>query len=89
MQDFHPVSSSLGRRGSTYITDTNAHTGTFGCIQALAATVIATLVSGTDHAGSAVMSGTLTNVPLPAGVSIYGSFTSITLTSGTVVAYNL
>lgn len=74
-------SSAFGLNGSTYISGTSAVTGTFVAIQALADTVVSTMTS-TDIAG------TLTSVPIPAGVTIYGTITSITLTSGKVIAYN-
>jgi hypothetical protein len=67
--------------GFEYINDTAAHTGRFNRIYALAATVIA----------SATVAGrtgnTFAAVPLPAGGWIDGQFSSITLTSGTAVAY--
>ena len=66
-----------------YISDTSAHTGRFGKIEALEDSVIATL-SAEDYTGNA-----LTSVPLKATGELYGVFTSITLTSGTVVAYRL
>ena len=71
----------LGRLGALYITDTNAHTGTFASIHAVSTTIIATLVGEN-------LSGTWTAIPLNAGDTIYGVFTSITLTSGKVIAYN-
>lgn len=74
------ISNALGASGAVYITDTNAHTGNFRAITALEATVIATLVAGNWE-------GTLTSVPLPAGCTIGGAFTSIDLASGKVVAY--
>lgn len=73
------VKNLKGELGGTYITDTAAHTGQFDAIQALEAAV-ATIVSPT-------MSG-LASVPIPAGVIIYGNFTSVTLASGKVIAYN-
>lgn len=89
MTDFHPLSSSFGRQGSTYITDTDAHSGRFGIIQALASTVIESLTSATNENGDVIVAGTLTTVPLPAGVCIYGYFTDIRLQSGKVMAYNV
>lgn len=65
--------------GGLYITDTSAHTGNWDAITAVEAAV-ATLVSPT-------IAGTLTSVPIPAGVTIFGYFTSITLASGKVFAY--
>ena len=66
-----------------YIDDTTAHTGRFGKIVALEDSVINTL-SAEDYTGN-----TLSAVPLKASCEMYGVFTSITLTSGTVVAYRL
>lgn len=73
------VVNQKGEHGGLLITDTSAHTGVWDAIQALEATE-ATLVSSN-------LSGTLTGVPIPAGVTIFGHFSSITLTSGTVIAY--
>lgn len=89
MKNFHPTSLTLGRQGSTYITDTAVYTGNFGVIQALSATVIAYLISATSENGDTVMQGTLTSVPVPAGVCIYGHWLSFQLTSGKVLAYNV
>jgi hypothetical protein len=73
------ITNQKGENGGLYIADTSAHTGIWDAIQALEATV-ADLVSSN-------LSGTLTSVPIPAGVTIFGQFSSITLTSGTVIAY--
>ncbi len=69
--------------GFEYIDDTVAHTGRFWEIYALADAVIntATIENQTGNTFSAV--------PLKAGDSINGVFTSITLTSGKVVAYKI
>jgi len=69
--------------GFEYISDTLAHTGRFGELYALEATVIASAtIKGAG--GNA-----FTAVPIPAGGSIYGVFESVTLTSGKVIAYDL
>lgn len=69
--------------GSDFIDDTNAHTretrGGWNAIQAVATAVATVVDSGT----------TKTSVPLPAGIIIYGQFTSITLASGKVMAYRI
>jgi hypothetical protein len=67
--------------GFEYINDTAAHAGRFSRIYATSAAVIstATVAGATGNAFSAV--------PLAAGAYIDGQFRSITLTSGTVVAY--
>jgi hypothetical protein len=47
-----------------------------------------TLTSATRADGTTVvMQGTLTGKTLTAGQAIYGHFTAITLTSGSVIAY--
>jgi hypothetical protein len=69
--------------GAEYIDDTVAHTGRFGEIVALEDSVIATLTA-MDYTGN-----TLTAIPLKASCELCGVFTSITLTSGTVVAYRI
>ena len=66
-----------------YIDDTAAHTGRFGKIVALEDSVINAL-SAEDYTGNA-----LSAVPLKASCELYGVFTSVTLTSGTVVAYKI
>lgn len=74
------IKNLKGEKGGIYITDTSAHVGDFDSIQALEATVC-DLVSAT-------ITGTLTSVPIPAGSIIFGKFTSVTLASGKVIAYN-
>lgn len=69
--------------GFEYISDTVAHTGRFWQIYALEATVIASAVI--ENATG----NTFTSVPLGAGDSITGVFTSVTLASGKVVAYKV
>jgi hypothetical protein len=69
--------------GAEFIDDTSAHTGRFGKIVALEDSVIASLTA-MDYTGN-----TLSAIPFKASTEICGTFTSITLTSGTVVAYRL
>tara|TARA_R100001079_G_scaffold82677_1_gene45982 strand:+ start:94 stop:315 length:222 start_codon:yes stop_codon:yes gene_type:complete len=64
------------------ITDQTAHTGRFQCVKALQDTVIATLVSEN-------ITGTKTSVTVNSNCSIEGVITSITLASGSVVAYSV
>lgn len=69
--------------GFEYISDTAAHAGRFWQVYALEDSVIAS-------AGVANKTGNnFTSVPLKAGDSIIGVFTSVTLTSGKVVAYKI
>jgi hypothetical protein len=69
--------------GFEYISDTVAHTGRFWQLYAVADAVIASAVIA-NKTGNA-----FTSVPLKAGDSIMGVFTSVTLASGNVVAYKV
>jgi hypothetical protein len=69
--------------GAEFIDDTAAHTGRFGKVVALEDSVIATLVAE-DITGN-----TLSSIPVSASAEICGVITSVTLTSGTVIAYRL
>lgn len=73
------VRESRRLNGSDYYSDTNAHAGLWKEIYACEDSVAALVSSD--------MSGTLSAVNLTAGTSIEGTFTSITLASGSVVAY--
>jgi len=71
--------AGAGSKGSVYIDDTEEHAGPFVEIRGLADAVAATMTSSD-------IEGTLTDVPIPAGGTIPGTITSITLTSGKVIA---
>jgi hypothetical protein len=80
-----PYFAQFGLYGSDYITDTDEHDEDESphgwlAIQALEETVLEEVVSGT-------MNGTLEDIPLPAGVTIFGRFSNITLSAGKVIAY--
>ena len=64
------------------INDTSTVTGRFGCIEALKDSEIATLVAEN-------ITGELTSIEFKSNCAIEGVITSITLTSGTVIAYRL
>lgn len=69
----------VGKNGGEIITDTSLHNGTWYKISAAeASTVIATLAG--NIAGTAIT--------LDVGAEIVGQFTGITLTSGSVIAYD-
>jgi len=74
---------TLGYHGGKYITTTSATTPDNGkkffAIQAITDTVI-NQVSGNINVAS---------ISLSAGITIYGEWTSITLTSGSVIAYQV
>jgi len=67
--------------GSTFFNDTTSRTGTWYCIQTLAATVFTTLTDST-RGGTSVGS-----FSFPAGTTFFGNFTTIQLASGTCIAY--
>lgn len=69
--------------GAEFIDDTAAHTGRFGKVFALEDSLIASMTVQ-DWTGN-----TLSAIPFKAGCEFEGVITSITLTSGTVVAYKL
>lgn len=79
----------FAKGGGILIANTAQVNGRFCRIYALAATVIATMT--TEQNGLIQTNndtdGIVTAVPLPAGAYIDGNITSITLTSGTVIAY--
>lgn len=76
------------QQGGKYIADTATHTGNWRAITALEAAVAALTVSDDQSDMGGFIQGTLSAVPIPAGCTIYGSFTSIDLASGKVLAYN-
>lgn len=69
--------------GFEYIDDTAAHAGRFHEIYAVENAVIASAVVQ-NQTGN-----TFASVPLGAGDSIKGVFTSVTLASGKVIAYKI
>jgi len=77
-----PQSLSLGQLGGIVIADTEVHTGDWGILHALTAVVFTAVTSST-------LSGSLAGVTLYGGDTIFGRFSSIQLTSGTLIAYNV
>lgn len=70
--------------GFVVVSGTATVTGRFSALQAVSAAVL----DGTGTA-CANATGSLDNLPIPVGSEIYGYFTSVTLKSGTVLAYQL
>jgi hypothetical protein len=70
-----------GQHGFLVISDTNAHVGKFTSIKAEGSAAVVINAAVTTYGDD------LSSYTLNAGDVIYGPFTSITLTSGTVVAY--
>lgn len=78
---------SFGQDGAVLVTDEDAGqlsaTGDFCAFQVLANTVLSSITwpELTDASGS------FTGLTLPAGIVIYGQFTAITVTSGSILCY--
>lgn len=70
-----------GQHGAFFISDGDAHTGTWGSITMIENTVFATLTCS-NWSGDA-----FTGETFPEGLTIYGNFSAITLTSGACIAY--
>lgn len=69
--------------GFEVISDTTTRTGRFCALQGVAAAVL-------DGSGTVCANDTgnsLNDLPIPAGVDIWGVFTSVKLKSGTILAY--
>ena len=77
----------LGLNGGEYINGTGAITGSFFAIQATEDTVLAAQSSNITNLNN-ICTGT-DGTTLSANTVLYGSFTSVTLTSGAVIAYNI
>jgi len=77
----------LGLNGGEYINDTAAHTGDFFCITATEDTVLASITSNIDNIADLCTGEDATT--LAANTAIYGRITSVTLTSGAIIAYKM
>jgi hypothetical protein len=72
------LEQAMGLHGNDYFSDTSQHDGQYCALQACEATVVA---SATGEGIS------WSNVTLAAGQTVPGYFTSVTLTSGSVILY--
>ena len=77
----------LGLNGGTYINNTAAHTGDFFAFVCTEDTVLASVTSNVENIADLCTGQDATT--LSANTAIYGRMTSITLTSGAVIAYNM
>ena len=77
----------LGLNGGEYINGTGAITGSFFALQATEATVLAAQSSNITNLDDICTGEDATE--LAANTVLYGHFTSVTLTSGAVIAYNI
>ena len=74
----------LGESGVDFIKDTNNHDGAWHAIAIIEAAIFTTLTDATSS-----LLGTLISITFPAGLIISGHFTSLTMSSGAIAAYNL
>lgn len=75
------INTSMGNRGGVYVFDTNPKTPISGSIfNAIQVITDCVITCDGNIAG-------ITSVTLVAGTVIYGRYTSITLASGSVIAY--
>ena len=86
--------AALGQAGSVFIDDTAIHTGPFVALAAIEDSVIdasdSTNIANTmvDGVGGSTGATTMTtDFTIPAGMTIYGQFEFISLTSGKIIAY--
>ena len=81
---------ALGQAGAKFISDTEIHSGTFVAITMLEDTVFNALTPTDTTNGYGVGSyngNTMASETIPQGVTIYGRWNTIDLTSGLVIAY--
>lgn len=91
----HPIptatgSISLGQYGANWIDDTGAYTGDWCVITALTNTVFASPTRATSffiNGGAQNVAANLAGKSLAQGLSLFGRFSNIQLTSGSVIAY--
>ena len=74
---------AVGQNGARVVTSlASPINGSFGAIQATEDATF-TSITASNWTGDSTL-----NLKLPAGASIFGAFTTFTLTSGKVIAYN-
>lgn len=79
--------AALGQGGAILLTDTTPVTGTFKAIYILADAIFTTLTSDITKNGVAVAAAAADFGTVYQGTTLYGKFTAVTLTSGTVILY--
>ena len=82
--------AALGQAGAKFISDNSVHSGSFVAIQCIEDTVFNALTPADTTHGYGVGSyngNTMASETIPAGMTIYGRWTSIDLTSGAIIAY--
>lgn len=84
------LNATMGQSGAKFISDQAVHTGGFIAIQCVEDTVFNALTPEDTTNGYGVGSyngNTMASETIPAGMTIYGRWTTIDLTSGAVIAY--
>jgi len=82
--------AALGQAGGKFISDNATHSGNFVAIQCIEDTVFSALTPADTINGYGVGSysgNSMASETIPAGMTIYGRWTTIDLTSGAVIAY--
>jgi len=80
-------SLSLGQHGAVYKTSGGTlQGGPFGAIQATSAAVVSVISSNWINSDNTT-GGITAGIDIPAGVTIFGSFSTVVLTSGKIIAY--
>lgn len=79
---------ALGKYGAEYISNTTAGTAKNYCaITMLEDTTFTTLTASNWSAGTASSIYTTSAVTYPKGLTIFGTFTAVTLLTGKIIAY--
>ncbi len=78
-----------GQMGAVTATGSTTITGNFRWVLVAADTVITSMTGNVLGAGGANPNTSLAGITLPAGFGFGGILTSITITSGTILAYTL
>ena len=81
---------ALGQTGAKFISDTAVHTGIFVAITMLEDTVFNVLTPTDSAKGYGVGShngNSMASETVPQGITIFGRWSSIDLTSGLIIAY--
>lgn len=85
MSTFNPNTSSFGLHGHEYITSSDDYSAKeFYCFQAFGGDAV---VSYTDTTIESQKAKAHTSKTIPGGTMIFGNISSLSVTSGTVVAY--
>lgn len=80
VHDYNANLQAFGQSGFDYVTSGTINSHTYVAITVLATAQLDVTAVGGDS---------LTDVSIPAGTTIYGNFTSITVDSGRILAYRL